>query len=66
MLQYPYYKDLSKFIERNPIINLPKKNITDIMLKVLINHISNESYIIFITYIIIVQLIIRVDIIIIY
>lgn len=34
MLQYPHYKDLSSFIKKNPIVNLPIENITYFMLKV--------------------------------
>lgn len=35
MLQYPFYNDLSSFIENNPSVNLPD-NTSDLMLKVII------------------------------
>lgn len=35
MLQYPYYKDLSVFVENNPIVDIRLSDITDLMLEVI-------------------------------
>lgn len=35
MLQYPYYNDLSLFVQNNSVVDLPLNNITDLMLKVI-------------------------------
>lgn len=44
MLQYPNYKDLSVFVEDNPVINLPLDNISDIMLNVIYKYLVEYSY----------------------
>lgn len=35
MLQYPNFKDLSTFIKRNSVLEIPRKNLTELMLEVM-------------------------------
>lgn len=40
MLQYPHYKDLSVFVKKNPVIDLPLENISNIMLNVIFKYLT--------------------------